>query len=323
MLVLFTAMVGAMTVFVAVGALTGQFSFSERRVATRAVRLQRQGIDEVGRPKGDQKLFREDVLAGNASVSAFLQRYSWFASRAATLERADLPLKASEYALTLVVGFLVVGFLAYTLSGLLLVGAGFGIATVLFIETWMKGRAKRRLARFNKQLPIALQLMSTSLRSGFGIMESVSTVGREMDEPLAGEFTRIIEQARIGGSFESGLDEMVRRVESRDLRIVARALEIHRKVGGDLAAILDSVASTMREREELRGHIVALTAQQRLGGMIVGLLPLWVLAFFSVTNPDFISPLWTETTGRILLGAGLAMEAVAFFVMNRIMSIEV
>ncbi|MEO6043117.1 MAG: hypothetical protein ABIQ47_04240, partial [Tepidiformaceae bacterium] len=74
MLVLFTAMVGAMTVFVAVGALTGQFSFSERRVATRAVRLQRQSIDEVGRPKGDRKLFREDVLAGNASISAFLQR---------------------------------------------------------------------------------------------------------------------------------------------------------------------------------------------------------------------------------------------------------
>ena len=66
-----------------------------------------------------------------------------------------------------------------------------------------------------------------------------------------------------------------------------------------------------------------LTAQQRLGGMIVGLLPIWVLAFFSVTNPDFISPLWHETVGRVLLGAGLAMEITAFIVMRRIMSIEV
>ena len=323
MLVLMTAMAGALTVFVAVGALTGQFSFSQRKVTQRAVRLQRQTIDETGRPSSGRKLFREDAMAGNASVSSFLQRYSWFASRAAILDRADLPLKASEYALILVSGFVGVGFLAFLMSELWPVGLAFGAATVLSLEVWVKSRSRRRLATFNKQLPIALQVMSTSLRSGFGIMEAVATVSREMDEPLSGEFNRIIEQARIGGSFETGLDEMVQRVESRDLRIVARALEIHRKVGGDLASILDSVALTMRQREELRGHIIALTAQQRLGGMIVGLLPLWVLAFFSVTNPDFISPLWTEATGRMLLGAGLVMETTAFIVMRRIMSIEV
>lgn len=322
-LTLMTAMAGALTVFVAVGALTGQFSFSERRVTRRAVRLQRQTFDEAGRPSQARKLFREDSLAGNASLSSFLQRYSWFAARAAILERADLPLKASEYTLMLAAAFCGVGVLAYLLSGLWPVGLAFGAAAAASLELWIKSRARRRLATFNKQLPIALQVMSTSLRSGFGIMEAVATVGREMDEPLAGEFGRIIEQARIGGSFETGLDEMVQRVESRDLRIVARALEIHRKVGGDLAAILDSVASTMRQREELRGHIIALTAQQRLGGMIVGLLPLWVLAFFSVTNPEFISPLWTESVGRILLGAGLVMETTAFIVMRRIMSIEV
>jgi tight adherence protein B len=116
---------------------------------------------------------------------------------------------------------------------------------------------------------------------------------------------------------------MVQRMDSQDLHIVARALDIHRKVGGDLAAILTGVATTMREREELRGHVLALTAQQRLGGMIVGLLPLWVVGFFLVTNPDFISPLWTEPTGRILLAAGASMDAVAFVLMRYIMTIEV
>ena len=323
MLVLMTAMAGALTVFVAVGALTGQFAFSERKVTQRAVRLQRQTMDDLGKPSEGRRLFREDALAGNAAFSSFLQRYSWFASRAVLLERADLPLKATEYTLILIIGFVGIGALAGMLSGLWPVGLAFGALTVVLLEIWVKGRSRRRLATFDKQLPIALQVMSTSLRSGFGIMEAVATVSREMDEPLAGEFSRIIEQARIGGSFESGLDDMVARVKSRDLRIVARALEIHRKVGGDLASILDSVALTMRQREELRGHIIALTAQQRLGGMIVGLLPIWVLAFFSVTNPDFISPLWTESVGRILLGAGLVMEVTAFIVMRRIMSIEV
>jgi tight adherence protein B len=179
------------------------------------------------------------------------------------------------------------------------------------------------MATFNKQLPVALQVMATSLRSGFGVMEAVQTVGREMDEPLAGEFTQIIDQARVGGSFEAGVAGMVERVDSNDLRIVARALEIHRKVGGDLAAILDSVAATMREREELRGHINALTAQQRFGGMVVGVLPVWVVGFFLVANPDFISPLWEDSVGRMLLAAGGAMEIVAFAAMRKIMAIEV
>jgi tight adherence protein B len=182
---------------------------------------------------------------------------------------------------------------------------------------------RSRLAAFNKQLPVALQVMATTLRSGFGVMEAVQTVGREMEQPLSGEFSLIIDQARVGGSFEAGVANMVRRVDSNDLRIVARALEIHRKVGGDLAAILDSVAGTMREREELRGHITALTAQQRLGGMVVGILPLWVVGFFLVANPDFISPLWEESVGRVLLAIGGVMEVTAMVAMRKIMAIEV
>jgi tight adherence protein B len=165
--------------------------------------------------------------------------------------------------------------------------------------------------------------MSTSLKSGFGIMEAVSTVVREMDAPLSTEFERLLDETRVGGSFEDGMHAMVDRIDSPDLRIVARALEIHRRVGGDLASILDQVAETMREREELRGHIIALTAQQRLGGLIVGLLPFWVVFFFLMTDPDFISPLWTEPVGRLLLVIGGGLEILAFFVMRRIMSIEV
>ena len=256
-------------------------------------------------------------------MSAILRRYSWVASRAALLERAALPLKVSEYILVLVVTFAGLAALVTLTSGILVFGLIFGGVGVVGVELWVRSRARRRLELFNKQLPIALQVMATSLRSGFGIMEAVQTVSREMDDPLAGEFGLIIDQARVGGSFEAGVSAMVSRVNSSDLRIVARALEIHRKVGGDLASILDSVAGTMREREELRGHITALTAQQRLGGMIVGLLPAWVVGFFMVVNPEFISPLWEDPLGRIFLAAGGLMELTAFVTMRRIMTIEV
>ena len=315
---------GALTIFVAVGALTGQFSFNQRRLAARTVTLQRTGPNgEVTRAPVSASVLKDDTLSGNAAISSLLRKFSWVSSRAAILERAALPLKVSEYLLLLVVAFVAVTAVVTMLSNLLIGGLLIGALSVVMIEFWIRARARSRLALFNKQLPVALQVMATTLRSGFGVMEAVQTVGREMDQPLAGEFELIIDQARVGGSFEAGVENMVRRVDSNDLKIVARALEIHRKVGGDLAAILDSVAGTMREREELRGHITALTAQQRLGGMVVGVLPVWVVAFFLVANPDFISPLWEESVGRVLLAAGATMEVIAFFAMRKIMSIEV
>ncbi len=322
MIELVAALAGAVSVFVGVGALTGQFSGTERRLAARTVTLQRGGVEEKPRELS-AALLKDDDIAGSKRLSDMLRRYGWVASRASLLSKADLPLKVSEYVLILIVAFGVTAGIVGLISQLWLVGLLFGVVAVICIELWVRARARSRLAEFNKQLPTALQVMATSLRSGFGIMEAVNTVSREMDDPLAGEFGQIIDQARVGGSFEAGVEAMVERVDSADLKIVARALEIHRKVGGDLASILDSVAATMREREELRGHIIALTAQQRLGGMIVGLLPAWVVGFFLVVNPEFISPLWEEPIGRLLLAAGAAMEVVAFFAMRRIMTIEV
>lgn len=320
---LIAGLTGALAVFAAVGSLTGQFSFTQRKVAARTVTLQRQMIDSPGKKPATSVILKDDELSNSAAVASLLRRFRWAASRARLLDGANLPIKVSEYVLILVVLFVALTLVVTLVSGLILAGLGFGAGGVIFMELWVKSRSNRRLTQFNKQLPTALQAMSVSLKSGFGVMEAVATVAREMDPPLSTEFQRIIDEARLGGSFEAGLTAMLQRVDSADLRIVARAIEIHRKVGGDLAAILESVSGTMREREELRGHIMALTAQQRLGGMIVGLLPIWVLGFFSVTAPEFISPLWEETTGRLLLAAGAAMELVAFVAMRKIMSIEV
>jgi tight adherence protein B len=322
-LTLLAAFSGAFAVFIAAGALTGQFSWTQRKLAARAITYQ-------GRSEGPRvqsgltvTLLKEDTLSGFPGMSALLRRFRWSSALAARLDRADLPLKVSEYLFILILVFAVPAAAVAALSGLLVAGVLFGSAGVLIVEVWVRSRERRRLALFNKQLPVALQVMSTSLRAGFGILESVQAVSREMDQPISGEFGRIIDDARVGGSFELALERMVGRIDSNDLRIVARALQIHRQVGGDLSSILEGVASTMREREELRGHILALTAQQRLGGLIVGLLPLYVVGFFLVSDPGFIAPLWHEPVGRILLFIGGSMESVAFLVMRRILSIEV
>lgn len=316
------AIAATLAVFAAVATMTGVLSPEGRRWRERAARLDRAPAP-IAAGSGGISVLREDSLSGSKRASAILTRFRWAPRMASLLERADLPLKVSEYVLILIVTFLALGAVTWLLSGLWPVGLGFGVAGVIGVRVWVGARAQRRLNAFNKQLPIALHILATSLRSGFSIMESVRTVAREMDEPLSKEFRRILEETRLGGSFEDSLNRMVDRIQSADLKIVARALEIHRRVGGDLAAILDSVAQTMREREELRGHVIALTAQQRFGGMIVGLLPLWVVGFLSVTAPEFISPLWQEPLGRVFMVAGAVMVVLGFVIMRQILKIEV
>lgn len=320
MIVLLAAMVGALTVFVAVGALTGQFSTVGRRVAVRAGSLQR-GLPEI--TDANVNVLRDDSLAGSSALSRMLRRYAWTTLRARLLEQGEIPLRVSEYVLGMLLLFAAVTALVTLISGLLLGGLAIAIGVVVTVEAWVRSRATRRLQQFEKQLPLALQLMATSLKSGFGIMEACQTVTRELDAPISTEFQRVIDDARLGAPFERGLEAMTERVASKDLRIVVRALDIHRKVGGNLAAILEQVASTLRQREELRGHVRALTAQQRLGGIIVGLLPIWVVGFFLVADPDFIAPLWRETAGRIMAVIGITMEVVAFFAMRKVLEIEV
>jgi tight adherence protein B len=320
---LVAAFAAALAVFVGVGAMTGQFAFSERKLAARTAVYQRGG--EVAGAERQERalLLKDDEFSRSHTLNSLLAQFRWAPARAKLLEHADLPMKVGEYLLVAAALAAVAGLVTWGLSDLWPVGLASSALPVIGLELWVRSRARRRMQLFDKQLPVALQVMSTSLKSGFGIMEAVSTVSREMDQPLAGEFERLLDETRIGGSFEDGVQDMVDRIDSADLRIVARALEIHRKVGGDLASILDQVAETMREREELRGHILALTAQQRLGGMIVGLLPFWVVFFFLMTDPDFISPLWTDEVGRLLLAIGGGLEVVAFFTMRRILSIEV
>lgn len=317
------ALLGALTVFVLLSAMTGQFSHTYRRSLDRASAVAARRGEEGSQLRRRSRLLRGDNFARSDALASLLRRWAWAKSHAILLDRADVPLKVSEWGLLLVGTFLVLAVGVSAISGLPLGGVLFGAAGALGWELWLRARARARRSRLEQQLPWALDAMATSLRSGFGVMEAVATVTREAEKPLADEFRRLLEFARVGGSFEEGLRGMTERVGSEDLRIAARAIEVHRRLGGNLAALLESVARTMREREELRGHVRALTAQQRLGGTMVALLPLWVVGFFLVADPEFISPLWTEPIGRLLLGLAGAMEAVALFTMRQILAIEV
>lgn len=324
-LALAAAMVGALAVFVGLGVATRQSGSTRRRAMERALRIEQSRLEtelaEAGEDKG--QLLRGDAVATNPALSAALRRVGWSAKRAATLEQGDVPLKVSEYA-TILLGLFVLFAVAVTvITRFIPGGIAAGLFAVVFVEYMITRRASIRIAEFNHQLPEALHMMATSLQSGFGIMEAMRTVSREMDEPLSKEFQKILDETLAGGTFERSVERLAERIDSTEMRIVTQALTVHREVGGNLGEILGQVSETMREREELRRHVKSLTSQERSSSMIIAALPILVVGMFMIMAPELIETLWTTTAGHIMLGVSVALQISGFLLMRRVMNIEV
>ena len=201
---LLAALLVGLSVLMLFSAITGQLGATRRRTLDRAMRFEARRLIDDAKEKGDEQrlsLLRSDKVSGNVQVSAFLRRFAWSERRAVSLERANLPLKVSEYALILFMSSLVLGVAAAILSGF--IPAGFFVAFFVFsfIEWRVRRKANARGAKFDEQLPTALQMMAVSLQSGFSIADSIRTVSVDMDAPLADEFGRLLDETRAGGSF--------------------------------------------------------------------------------------------------------------------------
>jgi tight adherence protein B len=225
------------------------------------------------------------------------------------LDSAGVRLAAGEFVIlsmsACVVG-VAVGTLAFRLPGALIFG---GLA--LFLPRLLVNRARRkRREAFAAQLDGTLQLMSGSMRAGYGLLQSVNNITAEAARPTSEEFGRILMETRLGRDLVDSLSALAARMDSEDFYWVTQAIDIQRSVGGDLAQILDTVSETIRERNQIRRQIKALSAEGRASAYILIALPFALTAIISIINPEFIAPLFTTTIGKVAVaGAGLLMLA--------------
>jgi tight adherence protein B len=195
---------------------------------------------------------------------------------------------------------------------------------------WLGRRKSGRMGAFNKQLPDTITLLANGLRAGSSFLQAVELVVREARPPISTEFSRVIREVNLGLSFDDALENMVRRVRSDDLELMATAIAIQHNVGGNLAEILDSIAFTIRERIRIKGEINTLTAQQKLSGYVVGFLPIGLAGFLFIAAPKFMEPMFDNRLAFlglpmgifILLLGGFAMF-MGFMFIRKIVDIEV
>ncbi len=240
----------------------------------------------------------------------------------AKLVQADVPLRPPEALFLYVAGVLVV------LAGgaLLLTVPSAALATVLAVVVplvTLELRRKRRLRRFERQLPDMLNLLSGSMRAGFSFTQGLEAVADEAVEPSRRELQRVFTESRLGRPVEDALEESAQRMHSVDLLWAVMAIRIQREVGGNLAELLDTVARTMTERERLKSEILSLTAEGRLSGWVLGVFPPAFGGVLFLIQPDYMNVLFDDSLGIVAVVVSAIMAGFGFMWLRRIMAIEV
>ncbi len=228
------------------------------------------------------------------------------------LAKADLKLRVSEYVMV-IVGLIIllcaILFVRFHNPVLALIGIPVGYFAPGF---FLKFRQSHTVV-----------LLSNALKAGYSFAQAMATIAKSSSPPMADEFSRAVREMNLGVSVDDALAHMVKRIESEDFDLMVTAVQIHRVVGGNLAEILDTIAFTIRERIRIQGEIRTLTAQARASGYIITGLPFALALILTFISPTYITPLFHEWLGYILIGMGLVSIAIGYAIISKITNIQV
>ncbi|MBX9689810.1 MAG: type II secretion system F family protein, partial [Candidatus Obscuribacterales bacterium] len=197
------------------------------------------------------------------------------------------------------------------------------ILTILSAFITLRMRAESRRNKFMLQLPNAIDLMVSILRSGHSVPQSIRSVAEESPSPCGTEFTQVFHRMNLGQNLPDALKSSVDRYDSFELDLIRRATAIQQEVGGSLAELLEKTNETLRQRIKLKKQISVMTAQGRLSAIICGLLPIVIAIGFNQMNPQYLKPLFENSIGQGLLAAALILELVGFLIMRKLSTFRI
>ena len=204
------------------------------------------------------------------------------------------------------------------LLGLALAGAG-------FMGPWLAVGARRaqRLSRLTEQLPPALTMLASSLRSGYSLMRGFQVLAEEMQPPIAEEIQRVLDETYVGYSLDQALTNLVERTHSADLKLVVTAIQIQSQVGGNLAEILDKTAALIRDRFQLASEVSALTAEGRMSTAVLVGMPIGLALIINILSPGYLNPMLVDPLGRAMLMAAGVMLTMGVLIIKKMLDVTI
>lgn len=239
------------------------------------------------------------------------------------LEQANIHIRAGEAIAIAIAIAAIAAIVALVLSGSPITALIVAAIAVAIAALSVSAVAAKQRRRFEDQLPDTLNLVATSLRAGYSMLQALEAVSQESPDPTAREFRRVITEIRLGRSVTEALQDSARRMESDDFDWVVLAFTIQREVGGNLAEVLQTTAETILQRARLRREMRALTAEGRISALVLGIAPFGLFVFLYITNYEYLEPMLTSTVGQLVLVMSGGLLALGLVWLSRIIKVEV
>jgi tight adherence protein B len=266
---------------------------------------------------------RDELLSAIPWINRWLLKIELAPRLRTLLYQANLKWTTSVLLLLSVTCFVLSAYLVYMRTGVIALAILIGFPISMAPLSFVFYKRSQRFGKFERNLPEALDLMVGALRAGQSLIAALKLVGNETPDPIGGEFRICFDEQNFGLDLRTAMENLVSRVPLQDLRIVATAILIQKESGGNLAEVLDKASSLIRERFRLRRQVRVHTAQGRMTGWILSLLPLVLGIGLYLMNPTTMSILWTRPIGIKLLYTSAAMTVTGGLIIRKIVNMEV
>ncbi len=281
--------------------------------------------EEAKKKQARKEAIRRKAFSDIPAVDMVLKKTSWADKLHGMLIQAQMPISVANFVML----SCLLGVLASAVSILWrrtfdpLLALIFAVPAAIMPYGYIAFKVSRRIKRFSSQLPDALDLLSSSVKAGQSLNSAIQNVAEEMPEPICDEFRIMSDEMSFGVSFDVALVNMRMRVNTPDMRFLTTALIIQKDTGGNLSEVLDGLQKTIRNRFRILGQVKTLTAQGKLSGLIVGILPVALCAFLYFANPEYMTPIFTDKIGHWLLGTAVGLQLTGTLLIRKIVNIKV
>lgn len=284
-------------------------------------RLREYGLTEYIRQgnRARQESERKDRFRG---VERLANGFGFGEKLRGMLQRADVPMSVGEFTMILLVASGAILMLTALRAGIL-IGLLAAVLPWVFAVFYLKQRQNKRRIAFTNQLPDVLTLLVGSLRAGYGLSQAIELVAREVPEPAAKEFQRVMRAMSLGLPMQKALEGMAERIESDDLDLMVTAIGVQYEMGGNLSSVLENISETIRQRVRVLREVMVLTAQQRMTGNILAGMPVLLAIGFSILSPGFFDPFFEPGWPRIMPLVAIVMIGIGFMIIRKIVDIKV
>jgi tight adherence protein B len=311
-------------VIVTVAAFSFLSVLDERKAQARVLRDRLTEADKASdRAPLELALLRDEMLSRIPAFDTFLRRSQRVSVLQKMLAQGNVDIRAGNFLMMCAVSCIILGIIAFIAGGNPIFGAAGALLGFFVPYAYASHMRTKRFQKFEEKFPEAIDTLSRAVRAGHAFTTALEMIASELAEPVAGEFRQLYEEQKFGLPVRDALINLTERIPLVDVKFFVTAVMLQRETGGNLAEILDNLSYVIRERFKILRQVRVHTAQGRLTMVLLMALPPTIVVIMQLLNPGFIHPLFADPLGHTLIVAGITLQTLGYFVIRKIIRIQV